>query len=79
MLILVAGCNKSQLDFITRRGYSLKDPRVVTTIVEPVGVSILTLKMTPNADTSVPIVQPIANRGPIRSAKTMAPTLGTIR
>ena len=51
----------------------------VQTIVAPVGVSRATEKYTPSAETRVPIVQPIASRGPTRSANSMAPTEGTIR
>jgi hypothetical protein len=51
----------------------------VHTMVAPVGRSILRERYTPNAETSVPMVQPMANRGPILSAYNMAPTEGTIR
>src|SRR5437588_12683710 len=51
----------------------------VQTIVAPVGKSSATEKYTPNAETSVPIVQPIANRFPMWSANSIAPTDGTTR
>src|SRR5436190_10000006 len=51
----------------------------VHTIVAPVGRSICSDRYTPNADTSVPIVHPIARRGPMFSAYSIAPTDGTIR
>src|ERR1700730_2308784 len=51
----------------------------VQTMVAPVGRSSSTEKYTPRAETNVPMVHPMANRRPIRSAKSMAPTEGTIR
>src|SRR5262249_55800744 len=51
----------------------------VQTMVAPVGRSILRERYTPSAETSVPIVQPIARRGPMFSAYSIAPTDGTIR
>ena len=52
---------------------------VVNTIVAPVGRSSLSDRYTPMADTTVPMVQPIARRSPIRSAYSIAPTDGTMR
>ena len=49
----------------------------VQTMVAPVGDQ-LTEKYMPNIDTITPITQPIASRGPIRSAHNIAPTDGTI-
>ncbi len=51
----------------------------VQTIVAPVGRSKFTEKYMPNIDTIPPITQPIASRGPMREAHSMAPTDGTIR
>ena len=51
----------------------------MATIVAPVGRSSRKDRATPPAETSAPIVQPIARRVPSRSAKSMAVTDGTIR
>ena len=48
-------------------------------MVAPVGVSNKTEKYTPSAETNVPMVQPIASRRPMRSAKSIAPTDGTTK
>src|SRR6476661_9043685 len=61
------------------KNIKIKTAPNVHTMVAPVGVSMLTEKYTPNADTSVPIVHPIASRGPTRSANNIAPTEGTIK
>ena len=50
----------------------------VHTIVAPVGRSRRSDKYTPSAETTVPIVQPMARRRPMVSAYSMAATLGLI-
>ena len=51
----------------------------VHTIVGPVGRSRTRERYTPSADTTVPIVQPIARRLPMLSANSIAATDGTMR
>ena len=56
----------------------LSKPKVAT-IAAPVGKSRRKDRATPAAETSAPIVQPIASLGPRREAKSIAVTEGTIR
>src|ERR1019366_2627598 len=61
------------------RAMAIRTMPNVHTMVAPVGRSICSERYTPSAETSVPMVQPMARRGPILSAKSMPPTEGTIR
>ena len=51
----------------------------VQTVVAPVGRSKMTEKYIPSIETTAPMTHPMARRGPIRFAQSMAPTDGTIR
>ena len=64
--------------FLTPASSSSAPPNVAT-MVAPVGKSRTKDRATPPAETSAPIVQPIARRGPRRAAKSIAVTDGTMR
>src|SRR5262249_14533968 len=58
---------------------STSPARNVKTMVALVGKSSRQEIQQPSAETSVPMVQPMAKRVPMRSANSMAPTEGTMR
>src|SRR5439155_2176933 len=72
---LFAALRNARLYTASRRRLAPKVP----TIVAPVGRSRRNEKETPAAETRVPMVHPMARRGPSRSAKSIAATEGTMR